>query len=280
MPKMCGASPNGTSANAATAVMIEITGADEVERADRGDRPRVLLGRELDDLGERLQQPERADAVGPVAALEAPEQLALVDDHERQDPERDAEDHERLDDLDPPRPRSSRRSPSVTRAPPRRARRRLDGSGSTARGSGTISTVAPRSTFAPSRGDAALEERGARRDGVAQRDRARDAGAGLVDDEHLVAVAQAERGARRRARSRRAGAGAGSAAPARPRPRARPRSSGSVPSAQRARGAGAGAAAAARGAGPRRRRRQRRGLRGARASARRGRRAPRASGRA
>src|SRR5205085_7730009 len=46
---------------------------------------------------------ERTDAVGSETRLEAAEQLALVDREQRQDRERDREDHQRLDDLNPPR---------------------------------------------------------------------------------------------------------------------------------------------------------------------------------
>ena len=74
-----------------------------VEEADRRRRPRLLLRRELDDLGDRREHPERADPVGPVPALEAAEQLALGDRHDRDQLEGDHGDHERLDDLDPPR---------------------------------------------------------------------------------------------------------------------------------------------------------------------------------
>ena len=45
---------------------------------------------------------ERADAVGAVAVLEAAEQLALGDQHDGHELEADGEDHERLEDLDPP----------------------------------------------------------------------------------------------------------------------------------------------------------------------------------
>src|SRR5207248_4858325 len=49
------------------------------------------------------QQAEWAHPVGAVAVLEAPQQLALVHDQDRQQHEDHQEDHERLDDLDPPR---------------------------------------------------------------------------------------------------------------------------------------------------------------------------------
>ena len=68
----------------------------EVRRAE------LLLGQQLEDVGERLQRAVGADAVGPVAALEAPEQLALGEQHDRHQLQADREDHDRLDDLDPP----------------------------------------------------------------------------------------------------------------------------------------------------------------------------------
>ena len=95
-------SPNGTSASAPIAVRIAIAGAIRNRKPTEVRWPERLLDRELDDLGHRLQQPERSDAVGAVAALEAAQELALVDGQHRQDRERTSEDHERLDDLDPP----------------------------------------------------------------------------------------------------------------------------------------------------------------------------------
>jgi hypothetical protein len=43
------------------------------------------------------------DAVGAVAVLEAPHDLALRQQHERDELQDDREDHDRLDDLHPPR---------------------------------------------------------------------------------------------------------------------------------------------------------------------------------
>ena len=73
------------------------------QEADRGCRAELLLGQQLEDVRERLQRAVRADAVGAVAALEAPEQLALGEQHDRHELQADGEDHDRLDDLDPPR---------------------------------------------------------------------------------------------------------------------------------------------------------------------------------
>ena len=47
-------------------------------------------------------QPERPDAVWPVAGLEAAEQLALEDQHDRHELQADREQKDRFDDLDPP----------------------------------------------------------------------------------------------------------------------------------------------------------------------------------
>ena len=81
-------------ANAATAVRIEIIGASENSEPTDVRGPELLLAQQLDDVGQRLQQPERADAVGAVAALEAAEQLALDEQHERHQLQPDGEDHD------------------------------------------------------------------------------------------------------------------------------------------------------------------------------------------
>src|SRR6185312_232322 len=78
-------------------------GREREQPGDRGARAELLLGRELHDLGQRLEDPERADAVRAVAVLEAAEDLALGDDHHREDLQADEEDHDRLEDLHPPR---------------------------------------------------------------------------------------------------------------------------------------------------------------------------------
>ncbi len=77
-------------------------GRGSEQQADGRGGPELLLREELEDVGEGLHQPERPDAVRAVAALEAPEQLALGDQHDGHELEADGEDHDRLDDLDPP----------------------------------------------------------------------------------------------------------------------------------------------------------------------------------
>src|SRR5204863_8082260 len=73
------------------------------EPADRRPRAELLLGEELPDVRQRLDQPERADAVGAVAVLVAAEDLALGQQDDRHELQADREDHDRLEDLHPPR---------------------------------------------------------------------------------------------------------------------------------------------------------------------------------
>ena len=70
--------------------------------ADRALRAELLLEQQLPDVGHRLQRAERADAVRAVAVLEAAEDLALGEQHDRHELEHDGEDHQRLEQLDPP----------------------------------------------------------------------------------------------------------------------------------------------------------------------------------
>ena len=95
-------SPKGMIAKAATAVRIEMTGAIA------NSRPIEVVGRNcslvssLRMSASGCSSAEGADAVGAVAALEAPEQLALGEQHDRHQLQADGEDHDRLEDLDPP----------------------------------------------------------------------------------------------------------------------------------------------------------------------------------
>ena len=89
-------------ANAATAVRIEISGASTNRNPIEVRRAELLLGQQLEDVGERLQRAVGPDAVGAVARLEAPEQLALGEQHDRHELQAHGEDHDRLEDLDPP----------------------------------------------------------------------------------------------------------------------------------------------------------------------------------
>ena len=76
--------------------------------ASANSQPIDVFGRncslvsELEDVGQRLEQAERPDAVGAVAVLEAAEDLALGDEHDRDELQADREQHDRLDDLDVP----------------------------------------------------------------------------------------------------------------------------------------------------------------------------------
>ena len=60
---------------------------EHVEHRDRVVGPEALLADQFDEVGERLQEAEGADPVGPVAVLEAADQLALDHRHHRHDPE-------------------------------------------------------------------------------------------------------------------------------------------------------------------------------------------------
>ena len=55
----------------------EIAGATTISDVDRARREEALLADQLDQVGDRLQEPERARAVRPVAELHPAEQLAL-----------------------------------------------------------------------------------------------------------------------------------------------------------------------------------------------------------
>ena len=72
-------SPNGMIANAATAVRIEISGASAKSQPIdvRGRNCSLVRSLTMSAIG--CSDAERADAVGAVAVLEAPEQLALDD---------------------------------------------------------------------------------------------------------------------------------------------------------------------------------------------------------
>ena len=60
----------------------------------------VLLADQLAEVGDRLQEAERADAVGAVARLHAADQLALEDGHEREEGHQPVGEDERLDQRD------------------------------------------------------------------------------------------------------------------------------------------------------------------------------------
>ena len=79
----------------------------EGRRDDVGDhldlaREERLLADELDQVGDRLQQAERPGAVRADAELHAPEQLALDQRRVGERDEDEVDDHDRLDQRDPP----------------------------------------------------------------------------------------------------------------------------------------------------------------------------------
>ena len=94
--------PNGMIATVAIAVNTEIAGASAIIQATPAGRVELLLRQQLEHVGERLERALVADAVGAVARLEAAEPLALEQHHHRRDLEDDDQDHDRLEDLDPP----------------------------------------------------------------------------------------------------------------------------------------------------------------------------------
>ena len=77
-------------------------GREREHPADRAAGAELLLEQQLPDVGHRLQRAEQADAVRPVAVLEAAEDLALGEQHDRHELEDHGEDDQRLEELDPP----------------------------------------------------------------------------------------------------------------------------------------------------------------------------------
>ena len=102
VPKMSTVSENGTMRERRDRGEHRDRGREREHPADRAVGAELLLEQQLPDVGHRLQRAERADAVGAVAVLEAAEDLALGEQHDRDELEHDREDHQRLEELDPP----------------------------------------------------------------------------------------------------------------------------------------------------------------------------------
>ena len=96
MPKMSTVSPNGMIASAATAVRIEIIGASANSQPIDVRGRNCSLVSSLTMSASGCSDAEGADAVGAVAVLEAAEQLALGEQHERDELQADGEDHDAL----------------------------------------------------------------------------------------------------------------------------------------------------------------------------------------
>ena len=96
-------SPNGMIASVVIPEKITSAGPIANSSGTAAVGPELLLAGELEDVGDRLQQPVRADPVRAVAVLEAADQLALDDGQHRDDHEHAEEDQDRLDDHDPGR---------------------------------------------------------------------------------------------------------------------------------------------------------------------------------
>src|SRR5205823_14885663 len=92
-------------------------GRDDVGQVDRVRREEALLADELDEVGDRLEAPVRAGAVRPVAELHPPEQLALEERRVREGEHDEVDDHEGLDEADPPRLAHERVTSTVVCSP-------------------------------------------------------------------------------------------------------------------------------------------------------------------
>src|SRR5262249_6323188 len=76
---------------------------EDVRQLDRARRVEGLLADELDQVGDRLEEAERAGAVRPVAELHPSEGLALEPGRVRERDHHEVDDEERLGQRDPPR---------------------------------------------------------------------------------------------------------------------------------------------------------------------------------
>ena len=75
---------------------------EDVEHVDRGGGEEALLADQLDEVGDRLQEPVGAGAVRAVAQLHPPHHLPLGERQVREADEDEVDDDERLDRGDPP----------------------------------------------------------------------------------------------------------------------------------------------------------------------------------
>ncbi len=110
--------PNGITASVATAVKIDITGAIAIIHGTAVAGVECSLEISLSTSAMRLHQPVGPDAVGPVARLEAPEQLALEQQDHRDHAEDEGEDHDRLQDQDAGALHQAFRTSTVVGSPP------------------------------------------------------------------------------------------------------------------------------------------------------------------
>ena len=95
--------PNGMNANAASAVNAETIGARMYGSSIAAAGENASLRIELHEVGDRLQQAERAGAVRAVAELHPAHHLPLDQRQVREEAEQDVDDDQRLDERDPPR---------------------------------------------------------------------------------------------------------------------------------------------------------------------------------
>ena len=99
---MCQPAPKGITLKASEGGERGQHRCADVEDVDRRGREEALLADQLDEVGDRLEEPERAGAVRAVAELHAPEHLALDPGHVGERAEQQVDDQERLDRGDPP----------------------------------------------------------------------------------------------------------------------------------------------------------------------------------
>ena len=99
-PKNVVSAPNGTTAKAANAAVAEMIGASSEEHRVGPAGPQLLLEHQLDDVGERLQQPGGPDPVRPLALLDERRDLPLGVHHRRRRQQQHGEDDEHEAELD------------------------------------------------------------------------------------------------------------------------------------------------------------------------------------
>ena len=108
-PKIETSGPNGITANARNAGVAETIGARTKTALVGRLGDDVFLERQLDAVGEALQQAPRADPVGADALLHPGDDAALGTDREQRHHDEEDEDEDGLDEDEPPR--VDRRSP-------------------------------------------------------------------------------------------------------------------------------------------------------------------------
>ena len=136
--------PNGTTENAANAAAAEMIGAIAKRSASAAFGRSVLLEHQLDDVGERLQQPREADAVRAAAVLDVGAHLALHPHHEGGRQHQHVEDDE---DQRQVRDQRDGRQPAHVSAPPPASLAARQSAGTVQRPSRTCASNSARKCF-------------------------------------------------------------------------------------------------------------------------------------